>query len=90
MKTYALERVEGREDYQLCLLCIPLNEQDVLFFFLFPRFKDILIFYAQLSLRSCGRAYIGQAGRCVNDRAREHTLLLRSTVGGQLPLHCVT
>lgn len=39
---------------------------------------------------SCGRVYIGQTGRCVNDRAREHALSLRSTSGGHLPLHCST
>ncbi|CAN7937951.1 unnamed protein product, partial [Ixodes hexagonus] len=37
---------------------------------------------------SCGRAYVGQTGRCINDRLREHNLSLRSNVGGHLPLHC--
>lgn len=37
---------------------------------------------------SCGRSYVGQTGRCINDRLREHNLSLNSTVGGHLPLHC--
>lgn len=37
---------------------------------------------------TCGRAYIGQTGRCVNLRMREHDWTLRSTAGGHLPLHC--
>ena len=37
---------------------------------------------------TCGRVYIGQTGRCVNERMREHDLALRSTPGGHLPLHC--
>lgn len=39
---------------------------------------------------SCGREYIGHTGRCVNERADEHALLLRSFSGGHLPVHCVT
>ncbi|XP_040079191.1 uncharacterized protein LOC115318693, partial [Ixodes scapularis] len=37
---------------------------------------------------SCGKSYIGQTGRCLNDRLREHDYSLKATVGGNLPLHC--
>ncbi|XP_042144719.1 uncharacterized protein LOC121834881, partial [Ixodes scapularis] len=37
---------------------------------------------------SCGKVYIGQTGRCVNDRAREHSLSLRSSPSGNLAVHC--
>ncbi|CAN8002302.1 unnamed protein product, partial [Ixodes hexagonus] len=37
---------------------------------------------------SCGRVYIGQTGRCVNIRAREHSLSLRSSPSGHLAVHC--
>lgn len=37
---------------------------------------------------SCGRVYIGQTGRCVNVRAREHSLSLRSSPSGNLAVHC--
>lgn len=40
---------------------------------------------------TCGKAYVGQTGRCVNHRLREHDLSLRSmvgAVGGHMPLHC--
>ncbi|CAN7981596.1 unnamed protein product, partial [Ixodes pacificus] len=33
---------------------------------------------------SCGRVYIGQTERCVNVRAREHSLSLRSSPSGHL------
>ena len=31
---------------------------------------------------------MGQTGRCLNDRLREHNLSLTSTVGGHLSVHC--
>lgn len=37
---------------------------------------------------SCGRFYIGQTGRCFNERAREHSLAVRSNTGGHLDFHC--
>lgn len=37
---------------------------------------------------SCGRVYIGQTGRCFNDRAREHNLCVRNNAGGHLADHC--
>ena len=37
---------------------------------------------------SCGRVYIGQTGRCVNDRAREHVLSLKNNLLAHLPMHC--
>lgn len=36
---------------------------------------------------SCGRCYIGQTGRCVNDRLREHRNLMRGSVGSHLAAH---
>lgn len=39
---------------------------------------------------SCGRCYVGQTGRCLNDRLREHKFSLTSTVGGHLSAHCKT
>lgn len=37
---------------------------------------------------SCGKVYIGQTGRCFNDRAREHNLSVRNNAGGHLADHC--
>ena len=37
---------------------------------------------------SCGRCYIGQTGRCFNERAREHRLAVRSNLGGHMGDHC--
>uniref|UniRef100_A0A224ZA17 Tick transposon n=1 Tax=Rhipicephalus zambeziensis TaxID=60191 RepID=A0A224ZA17_9ACAR len=37
---------------------------------------------------SCGRVYIGQTGRCVNDRAREQDLSLKNNLLAHLPMHC--
>ena len=38
---------------------------------------------------SCGRVYIGQTGRCVNHRAREHAANIRALTGpGHLAAHC--
>ncbi|CAN8008485.1 unnamed protein product [Ixodes pacificus] len=38
---------------------------------------------------SCGKCYIGQTGRCVNDRTREHAASVRTiAAGGHLPAHC--
>lgn len=40
---------------------------------------------------TCGRFYIGQTGRCINDRAREHAANLRNLAGpGHLAAHCRT
>ena len=39
---------------------------------------------------SCGKCYIGQTGRCINDRTREHAASLRGTTAGHLPAHCRT
>lgn len=38
---------------------------------------------------SCGKTYVGQTGRCVNDRAREHELSLKNKGNAHLPAHCV-
>lgn len=37
---------------------------------------------------SCGRSYVGQTGRCVNDRIREHQLSIKNSEMGNLPAHC--
>ena len=37
---------------------------------------------------SCGKVYIGQSGRCINDRVREHALSMRNGTGSHLPHHC--
>lgn len=37
---------------------------------------------------SCGKCYIGQTGRCINDRTREHAASLKGTTAGHLPAHC--
>lgn len=38
---------------------------------------------------SCGRSYIGQTGRCINDRTREHAANLRNLAApGHLAAHC--
>lgn len=39
---------------------------------------------------SCGKCYIGQTGRCINDRAREHAASLKGTSAGHLAAHCRT
>lgn len=36
----------------------------------------------------CNRCYLGQTGRCINIRLREHHYLLKATVGGHLLMHC--
>lgn len=38
---------------------------------------------------SCGNVYIGQTGRCLNDRLREHHSSLKATPSGQLALQVV-
>lgn len=37
---------------------------------------------------SHGKVYIGQTGRCINDRAGEHATSLKTTPSGHLPIHC--
>ncbi|CAN7952088.1 unnamed protein product, partial [Ixodes pacificus] len=37
---------------------------------------------------SCGRSYVGQTGRCINDRLREHRASLGTTTGSNLARHC--
>ncbi|CAN7979102.1 unnamed protein product, partial [Ixodes persulcatus] len=36
---------------------------------------------------TCGNVYIGQTGRCINTRLREHALTLKSTPSGHLAMH---
>lgn len=36
----------------------------------------------------CGKTYVGQTGRCVNDRAREHELSVINNGNAHLPAHC--
>ena len=37
---------------------------------------------------SCGKKYIGQTGRCANDRLREHANNVRTENAGHLAVHC--
>ncbi|XP_077514106.1 uncharacterized protein LOC144124980 [Amblyomma americanum] len=37
---------------------------------------------------SCGKRYVGQSGRCLNERLREHNNNLRTLTGSNLALHC--
>lgn len=37
---------------------------------------------------SCGKVYVGQTGRCVNERLREHDLSIKNHASGHLPNHC--
>lgn len=37
---------------------------------------------------SCGKRYVGQSGRCLNERLREHKNNLRTFTGSNLALHC--
>lgn len=39
---------------------------------------------------SCGKRYIGQTGRCLNDRLREHCANVRNGSSGWLAHHCST
>lgn len=36
----------------------------------------------------CGREYIGQTGRCVNDRLKEHSYNVEKSKSGHLGVHC--
>lgn len=38
---------------------------------------------------TCGKVYIGQTGRCINDRLREHQLSIKNKTGSHLPHHCL-
>ena len=37
---------------------------------------------------TCERVYIGQTGRCVNQRLREHSYNVKKAVSGHLGIHC--
>ena len=37
---------------------------------------------------SCGKQYVGQTGRCLNDRLREHSYNVNRVVSGHLGIHC--
>lgn len=37
---------------------------------------------------SCSRVYIGQTGRCVNQRLREHKYNVTKVISGHLAIHC--
>lgn len=36
---------------------------------------------------TCRKVYVGQSGRCVNDRLREHVLSLKSSPAGHIAIH---
>lgn len=46
---------------------------------MFPRYFDDCF---------CGKVYIRQTSRCVNDRLREHDLSMKNGTGSHLPHHC--
>lgn len=50
----------------------------------FSRCETCIVYRIPLT---CGREYIGQSGRCVNDRMREHANLLPTGTGGNLQIH---
>ena len=37
---------------------------------------------------TCKKVYIGQTGRCINDRLREHACSTRASPSGNLAVHC--
>lgn len=37
---------------------------------------------------TCGKVYVGQTGRCINVRLREHELSIQNSASGHLPTHC--
>ncbi|XP_040062456.1 uncharacterized protein LOC120837287, partial [Ixodes scapularis] len=37
---------------------------------------------------SCGKSYVGQTGRCINERAREHAWSVKQSPSGNLAVHC--
>lgn len=37
---------------------------------------------------SCGKVYIGQSGRCVNERLMEHNASLKASAHSHLAMHC--
>ena len=39
---------------------------------------------------TCGKSYVGQTGRCVNDRMREHANNLKKDFTAHLSAHCKT
>ncbi|XP_077560826.1 uncharacterized protein LOC144175660 [Haemaphysalis longicornis] len=50
------------------------------------RFMECVVYRIPLD---CGRCYVGQTGRCINDRLREHRAAVNSLVGGgHLADHC--
>lgn len=44
----------------------------------------------EFPLSPCGRTYIGQTGRCLNDRLREHANSVRSSSSTTLATHCAS
>lgn len=36
----------------------------------------------------CGKSYVGQTGRCINDRLREHANSIGKSENAHLPAHC--
>lgn len=37
---------------------------------------------------SCGKTYVGQTGRCLNKRLKEHNYNVRKAISGHLGIHC--
>lgn len=51
------------------------------------RFVNCIIDVVYMIILSCGACYIGQTGRCLNDRLREHACNVRSGNDGYLAQH---
>ena len=56
----------------------------------FPAGNWLSIFIWDSIPLTCGKQYVGQTGRCVNDRLREHSNNVRQMNNGHLALHCST
>uniref|UniRef100_A0A6M2CNN5 Putative tick transposon n=1 Tax=Rhipicephalus microplus TaxID=6941 RepID=A0A6M2CNN5_RHIMP len=52
------------------------------------KFVDCAMAVVYMTPFSCGKVYIGQSGRCVNVRLREHDSSLKSVGASHLAAHC--
>lgn len=43
----------------------------------------------QIALK-CGKVYVGQSGRCINDHMNEHDLFIKNNTNAHLPANCLT
>lgn len=54
------------------------------------KFRDCICNVVYQLLLSCGRYYVGQTGRCINERLREHMYNVDHYKQGWLSVHCST